>query len=349
MTHSRRTLFLILMLVLAVGALGREKVIAVPQTAGLPDLGALPDLSGLAWVEGRTFLAVHDAKVPDEAALSRVSLIELPHAGEPLRWTPLAVTWPGGAPSHDLESIARVPGTDTYLLAESGNHGSAFERIFVADLVRGPASDTLEIREAADWPVPVYDVEGTAVTRVGGTLYFLFAERADGKPGTEIAWARLTLDPLTLEGIERVPFQSPDPSGPGVRHISALDVDEEGHIYAASAYDPDHDGGPFRSAVWRVGVIKPDGEEHAALILTETPEHLATLDGMKVESLTLQPSTTGADAGGGTVLIVGTDDEDYGGVVRPLLLNGATASDYRSPIPSLTERTSSAWPSETVR
>ena len=338
MTHSRRTLFLILTLTLAVGTLIDERVrpshaasqVAVqptfdaqpasdaqPPHGAQPPPGLLPDLSGLAWVEGETFLAVHDAKVPDESGLPRVSLVELPHDGEPLRWTPLAVDWTDGAPSHDLESIARLPGTDTYLLVESGNHGSPYQRVFVADL----AGETLSVREVAAWPVPVYDVEGTAVARVGGDLYFLFAERADSEPGTEIAWAKLTLDPLGLGEVRRVPFRSLGPRGPGVRHVSALEVDERGRVYAASAYDPDHDGGPFRSAVWCLGALRRDGGGDATLVLTEAPEHLATLGAVKVESLALYPST------GGAALVVGTDDEDYGGVVRPLPLGAPPPSD----------------------
>lgn len=42
----------------------------------------MPDISGLAWVERDTFLAVHDAKNPEENHLPRVSLLRLPRSAE---------------------------------------------------------------------------------------------------------------------------------------------------------------------------------------------------------------------------------------------------------------------------
>jgi len=267
------------------------------------------DVSGLAWVAGDVFLAVHDAKADGEAALPRVSLMTAPGPGTPAHWTPLGVDWPAGDPvSHDLESVARVPGTDLYLLAESGDGGSAHRRIFVAEL----SGTALTLREPASWPVPVSDVEGTAVARVGGGLYFLFAERAHGAPETRVVWAPLTLDPFALGEPREVSFSSPWPTGPGARPISALEVDGDGHVYAASAYDPDRDEGPFRSAVWRIGRIVPAGGG-AEVALSDPPVRLATLDGLKVEAVAVRP-----DGAGGVEVFVGTDDEAYGGALRLL-------------------------------
>ena len=285
---------------------------AVPSRLWAP----LPDLSGLAWVEGGAFLAVHDAKVPEEKGRPRVSIVELPPAGGAIRWVPLDVDWPSASgPSHDLESIARVPGTSTYLLAESGDSASAHQRIFVTDLARR----TLTIREAAGWPVPVFDVEGTAVARLGDQLYFIFAERAHGEPSTRIAWARLTLDPLTLGRVREVEFKNPMRDSLNARPVSALDVDEEGRVWVASAYDPDRDGGPFRSAVWEVGRFGEASDGEGQLHLFEKPVRVAVLDGLKVESLAAR------EAGAGGELVVGTDDEDFGGVLRRLPPNEPTS------------------------
>ena len=52
----------------------RSPVEEIPRVA--PGRAALlPDVSGLAWLGGDRFLAVHDAKVPEEAHLPRVSLL----------------------------------------------------------------------------------------------------------------------------------------------------------------------------------------------------------------------------------------------------------------------------------
>lgn len=286
------------LLLILVGCMGGR------ETALMWEYKALPDLSGLAWVGGDTLLAVHDAKNPFENDLPRASLLILPPIGGKLGWHPLDVAWPGG-PSNDLESIARIPGTNRYLLVESGGDGLGTTRLFLAEFT----GERLDILETVDWPRPIRNVEGAAVARAGDRLVFLYAERAHGMPSTQLAWAELTVDPLSFGPFQEVTLQNPLTPVGGTRTVSALDVDADGFIYTASAYDPDDDRGPFRSVVQRVGRVEagPDGEP--VVTLFPTPQPLATLDGLKVESLTL--TITGNVA-------VGTDDELYGGILRIL-------------------------------
>ncbi len=278
---------------------------AVERTpAGEHDPVPMPDVSGLAWVAKTTFLVVHDAKTPDEDDRPRVSLVTLVPGAAPA-WTPLDVDWPRtGPPSHDLESVARIPDTSTFLLAESGNSGSPHRRIFVTDL----EAPRLTIREVAAWPVQVHDVEGAAVARRGEELILVFAERAHGARLTELVWGRLSLDPLTLRDLRRLPFENPL-MGRDTRAVSAIEVDPEGRLYVAAAYDPG-DEGPFRSAVWQVGRFADRAEGGADIELLAEPVRLATLDGLKAEGL----AVTGRDGRGN--LVVGTDDEDFGGTLR---------------------------------
>src|SRR5512134_189984 len=92
---------------------------AKPKSGSIPprfnQASDLPDLSGLVWLGGNRFLAVHDAKVEDEISNPRVSVIELPANSKGVRWlnrTPnLHELW-----SNDLESAARIPGTQDVLL-----------------------------------------------------------------------------------------------------------------------------------------------------------------------------------------------------------------------------------------
>ncbi|HYN47229.1 MAG TPA: hypothetical protein VER83_00095, partial [Candidatus Nanopelagicales bacterium] len=67
-------------LLLVLGACASRQAARAPEVdgAGLGRASTLPDLSGLAWIEGDRFLAVHDAKYPDEADRPRVSLLRLP-------------------------------------------------------------------------------------------------------------------------------------------------------------------------------------------------------------------------------------------------------------------------------
>jgi hypothetical protein len=268
----------------------------------------IPDLSGLAWLGGDRFLAVHDAKNPDELDSPRLSILTLPDSLGGIEAEVVDVEWPDPqGPSSDLESADRVPGTDRVIFAESGDDGGDFQRIFLAEYSDGE----VEIVDHIDWPRPVYNVEGLAVGRVGDELVFLYAERAQGEPSTEIRWAPLHLDPLRVGSFSRVTFSNPEPVGPDSRPVSALTADSEGTLYASSAIDPDRDGGPFTSAVWSIGELI-EGEDGPDVELATEPELLGRADGFKVESVSVR------EHGDRAVVFAGTDDEYYGGTMRPL-------------------------------
>ncbi|MFN2384410.1 MAG: hypothetical protein ABR559_09155 [Gemmatimonadota bacterium] len=274
-----------------------------------------PDVSGMAWISDSLLLAVHDAKNPDELDWPRVSLLRLPRSSDGMAWQPVELAWPAPlGPSSDLESVARIPGTGLLLLAESGEEVEGdrqHRRIFLVEWCGG----RLVLRAVAPWPAPVVNVEGTAVARVGERLVFLYAERAQGASATALRWAALTLDPLGFGAFREIVLPAAAAVAPRARPVSALEVDGAGRLYVATATDPDDDNGPFRSGVWRIGRIAPapDAAEGAAIKLDGVPERLATLDGLKVEGIAVRDLP-----GGGIEIVVGTDDENYGGVIRLL-------------------------------
>jgi hypothetical protein len=277
----------------AAGILLAFEACASPGTrgaAGFQRASRMPDLSGLAWIEGDLFLAVHDAKLSDEADLPRVSLLRLPTGLDGILWEPLPVVFPGEK-SSDLESAARIPGEAggrvRVLLAESTEEQAEkpfSRRIFVAEV----DGERVEIVDHVLWPVSTKNVEATAVAEIGGALLFLFAERAEGEGSSEIRFAEMTLEPLGFGAFESAgAFTSPGPTGPIARPVSALEIDAAGAIYAASAEDPDDDNGPFRSVVYRIGrVVVENGQGSVAL--DPEPTRLAVLDGFKVESLAVR-------------------------------------------------------------
>jgi hypothetical protein len=304
------------------GSLPVALVVFVLGAGALPALGqdadgeegpaqatTLLDLSGLAWVEGDTFLAVHDAKTPDEDDRPRASLLTLTHDARGLTWEPLDLEWPEGvALPSDLESIAAIPDGGGFLLVESGDDGGPYQRMFH---LAPDAEGELAIADVIDWPAEPTNVEGSAVARVGDQLLFLYAERAQGEPTTQIRWAPLTLEPIVFGDFSEAPFTSPAVRGPDDRPVSALEVGPDGRIYAASAFDSGDDDGPFSSSVWRIGRVTPD--DGGSIVLGAKPRRLATLDGFKVESLA---AVRGEEDE--TQLFAGTDDENHGGVLRPL-------------------------------
>lgn len=272
----------------------------------------LPDVSGLAWIDGDRFLAVHDAKVPEEADLPRLSVLELPEGLDGVRWTVQPVSWPGETAS-DLESIARIPGVSgRFLVAESTEEVAAkpwSNRIFLIE-VTGAGT---RVVDAVAWPVPTVNVEGIAVAAAGDRRVFLFAERGHGEPAVEIRWAELSLEPLGFGAFQSAGrFRPRDPTGAAARPVSALEVDARGFLYAASAEDPDDDAGPFRSAVYRVGRVSMDPREPRVELFRE-PQHVGGLDGLKIEAVAAREREDGS-----VELWIGVDDEFYGGTIRPL-------------------------------
>jgi len=284
----------------------------LPGTQSVTFAKGVPDISGLAWVAGDSFLAVHDAKNPEENNRPRVSLLELPKSLGGITWKHLTVDWPLPlGPSSDLESIARIPGTNSFLLVESGEgriDRPRFLRVFLIEIRNNRA----ELLSYTELPGLVKNIEGSAVARVGSSFIFLCAERGDSRPSTEMYWTDVQLRPLKFGSFKRAYFKPVGFTGQNKRPVSAIEVDNKGRIYIASAYDPEDDNGPFSSVIWRAGQLQAY-RNSVRLVFLSKPYKLATLDGLKVESLAIRETKEGL-----IELFAGTDDENYGGALRAI-------------------------------
>lgn len=296
-------------------------------------VSTLLDISGLAWMRDDLFLAVHDGKTSaKEKDLPRVSLLLLPadvtmpaefarddRSG--LYFRNLEIDWGADGISHDLESVARIPGTQQLLLVESGDDCSAYQRIRLATL---GTDYRLRIDETTRWPASgssacsngVFNVEATAVFRIGSQLFFVYAERDEGKAEAELRWAPMTTGPLRFGTFTAARIPSPMTPGIGVRPIVALDVDAAGNVLAASAYDSDDDNGPFSSQVATIGLFRAIGTDGAAFVPTAPSTLLGRQDGLKIEGVSVRDTGNGAAA-----LYTGSDDENYGAVMRRIPLS----------------------------
>lgn len=280
----------------------------------------LLDISGLAWIQDNTFLAVSDAKNPDEKAFTRVSLLGLPNSLSGINFNALKLKFPGGL-SNDLESAAGIPGTNKVLLVESANNNDVYQRIFLADV----GENSVAIKETVVWTdfASVYNVEGSAVADTHSGLIFIWAERNTQQQSTEVKWTDLQLKPFAIGQsgeIKSVTFTLPagliDKNGDPLynRPIVGLDVDSAGNLYSVASYDPegmvpDPDIGPFRSIVFKIGQVVADD-----VVLDAEPTTMSILDSLKVESVAIREN------GHGVEIFVGTDDENYGGILRKLPL-----------------------------
>lgn len=276
---------------------GRPAPQVPAEAAAAPEARPLPPLSGLACLPDGSFLAVVDTKSNAPAEASRVIRILL--SDNQPSWESIPVDWPApDGTSNDLEAVAAVPGTDSFLVVESSFREGRYGRIV-------QISADGEVLKSGHLPADVENIEGVAVARAGGGLVFFFGERGSGT----IRWADLDLSgpEIRLDEKSSVRFQVADPPGNGHREISTLEIDAAGHLYTASTVDPG-DQGPFQSVVWEIGQVG-DGE----VTLLPTPRRIADVPDSKVEALVFCPG-----ANGEMQLFLGTDDEDFGGSIRPV-------------------------------
>lgn len=293
------------------------------QSGAIERASQMLDISGVSWVDGDAFLVVHDGKSdPTEISRPRVSLLLLPNdvssppdlareATDGSFFRDIQIDWRDDVPN-DLESIARIPGTRQFLFAESGDDCTDFQRIFLASV---DSAYGVTIDDATRWPSSpecasgVYNVEAMAVFRLAGHDFLVYAERAEGLPSTELRWARLALNPLRFGPFSSVRFSAKGTAA-GVRPIVALDIDSRGDVYAATAYDPDDDGGPFRSWVSKIGQFRAAPRGDAQFVPSGKFGNVARQDGYKIEGIAVRPTTTEVE------VYAGSDDENWGAEFR---------------------------------
>ena len=279
----------------------------------------LADLSGMVWVGGDRFIAVHDAKAEGEQFLPRVADLRLPKSLRGVTYRDSRLCVRGEVPN-DLESVARIPGRREVLLVESGDgpDGPAIKKIYKASI----QSQGIRVTKAVEWPFDITNVEGSAVACLDGTCVFVFAERADNQASTELTWVKF--DPKRMKFAKKsrsVTFPQPDPDRFN-RVIVGLDIDSNGLIYSVSAFDPenagpplsdDADNGPYAAGVYLIGSIGLESDQ-PQINLFDTPAVVGLVDGFKVETVAVREDSDS----GSYEIFIGTDDENYGGVLRRL-------------------------------
>jgi len=285
---------------------------------------------GMVRIADDTFLFVRDFKTP-RSTEPRVGVLTV-SADSGVQHEPIAVDdWKHdeGLPN-DLESCCAIPGRPSeYLLSESGMYKGKFGRVFHVRLskekdgwkliVLGVMKDLFKFLNDNDGSTYRGEqVEGTACILNGDELILVFSKRG-GQVKKEIRSARLFWGILDLE-IQKLTSlgnkQLVNQNLLGDRGCSdLLLVPGNGsfHVWSVATIDTG-DLGPFRSVVYRAGALLPaDNSKDITFARQSRPTIHADLQGLKVESLALP-----ARSAPRSVFSIGTDDEAYGGVWRPL-------------------------------
>lgn len=297
---------------------------AAPAPISVEDLPAkLLGYSGMARLDSATYVVVHDTKAHKDGP--RLGLLRIAEGVAP-EYQPVAVAdWghPEGRAS-DLESACALPGRPGEILAaESSSWKGKYGRIFHLR-INGAAAEVLGVHAL---PLSIdsgpdqrgENFEGLAcAAREGGETLVVLGERGGSAlfPNGSLRWGYLGADAGALRWPE-AGRAGIEVAAPGAWHdaasnrdVAALHFDAEGTLWATGAEDAG-DGGPFRSVIYAIAELTSDAE--SPLRKTLAPRVGWSLDGLKVESLAAAPE--GAE---GTRFAVGTEDEDMGGVWRPL-------------------------------
>jgi len=287
------------------------KVEAVPKP---------PGFSGMVKFDPSSFLVVHDAKDPSNDP--RVSVLSVGFGRAPYV-SPVSIDWrAAGAEPNDLEAICAIPGKgDRFLVCESRYFNGLYGRVIEIALTRNHDGFFASVKEVYRLPELPDEIEGMAcVKRKDKPPLVILATRGGKQPGELIA---CTMDatkhqivPLEGKG-SRVTLVSPAEgrTHPDQRRDCAdIYIDAKGRILAVATADPG-DSGAFRSVIYEAGTIDSDSNDPITITATQAnpPKPFWILDGIKIEALA-------APAIEGSMLSVASDDEDYGGVWRPLAL-----------------------------
>ncbi len=283
--------------------------------------------SGMAQIDDESYLVVHDTKAHDDAP--RLGVIQT-KKGMSVQYREVTIdNWnhPDGR-SSDLESVCAVPNRiNEFLIAESGDWNGKYGRIFHLKL--SALSHEVNAHVLGSVQLPILrknrkgqkgdNYEGMACAeRKDGTVLIILGERGGSRPYPNgvLRWFRYVPDQhkliLSKAGVKGKPVTAP---GPWIditrkRDIADLYLDRDGPLWAVGSEDGGGNG-PFRSVIYKAGIVHADAEDPIDIIDETKP--VWRLDGVKVEALS-GPATMTPNS----PLSFGTEDENYGGIWRPL-------------------------------
>ncbi len=279
--------------------------------------------SGMEQISNTEYMAVYDLKNFEEGY--RMGLIEV--TLDALKVTPLKVnTWDGDDISSDLESICAVPGREgEFLMAESGNWEGLRGRIFhvkvnttdfTADImgsVKIPQINRNDHNLVGDQYEAMLCLPYDSIRRV-----VVLGERggSEANPNGIIRWGVLDLESYSFAmngaGLEGKKVEAPGnwKNIEEKRDITDFHVDSQGVIWAGACEDQG-DMGPFYSVVYKLGMANYSDKDNP-VVLFKNFNTFKEVNGFKVEAL------SGPCEGIQSTHSIGTEDEIYGGVWRPL-------------------------------
>lgn len=292
--------------------------------------------SGMVLIENDIYLVVKDTKNKDNTkrengCSSRVMVVRIIENQDVSHEYIAVDDWKDsdGVPS-DLEAVCSIPDRPCeFLLAESGFYNNKFGRMFHIQLTKQNQDWRLIVlgvmriySRSLDNQSTTYkadEIEGISCFRDSeNRLILVYAERGgvigNSQKLSRILWGELDISSYVFTPSGDEPLVSS--SVLNGRDCSDLFIrpGNGSHIVWSVATVDAGDNGPFRSVIYRAGTFVFNSEKKELRFMRESkPIIYWQLDGLKVEALA---APTPAVPGSG--FSIGTDDENYGGIWRPL-------------------------------
>ena len=278
--------------------------------------------SGMAHFDSSSFLIVHDAKGLTPGP--RLSVLSFEERNP--RIEKVEIDWSShGEPASDLEAVCRIPGNKMEFWAvESGYWEGKYGRFFKLSLESDGLSWKASIRDFYQLPANISNIEGIACLAQSSSpenkSTIMIASRGGDEEPATIIWGHVDKNSKSFKvlgerHLELSPkgFQNRDE----LRRCSELYLDSSGRIWGVATHDPG-DTGPFHSYLYLLGEANGIIESSDMLTVESWCE---VFPGLKVEALSRSPYS---ESDG----IIGTDDEELGGIWRPFAPRGPCAEKW---------------------
>ena len=255
-------------------------------------------VSGIATTTSEdTYLVVHDNKKKGQL---RAGLVNL-SAGSLYR----GLGWPVKDLPIDLEALTNISGMEDQYIA-MGSWGFCYW--LALDLSTNRLKLIKEFRIPGSGP-PL-NLESLVLWFAGNSWYISWAHRGSVKEPSILFWGSIDLfsEVVTIQKEDSIFVSVPWPIL-DKRHMSDMDLDRDGILWAAATSDPGDDG-PYQSGIYKIGKFQKQNGKMEFLIADSFPKQFV-FQRNKVEALTIA----------GNKMVFATDDENLGAAIN-ISING---------------------------
>ena len=255
-------------------------------------------VSGIATTTSEdTYLVVHDNKKKGQLRAGLVNLL----ADSLYR----GLGWPVKDLPIDLEALTNISGMEDQYIA-MGSWGFCYW--LALDLSTNRLKLIKEFRIPGSGP-PL-NLESLVLWFAGNSWYISWAHRGSVKEPSILFWGSIDLfsEVVTIQKEDSIFVSVPWPIL-DKRHMSDMDLDRDGILWAAATSDPGDDG-PYQSGIYKIGKFQKQNDKMEFIISDSFPKQFVFQQN-KVEALTIA----------GNKMVFATDDENLGAAIN-ISING---------------------------